>query len=66
LDNSQQNGWREPREFRNMRWEGGTEAAAAAPPASKADVTPPNLEETIQKEIRKSVDQENRDVRTRR
>jgi dienelactone hydrolase len=65
-DNSQQNGWREPREFRNMRWEGGTEAAAAAPPASKADVTPPNLEETIQKEIRKSVDQENRDVRTRR
>lgn len=52
-------GWNAPREFRNLRWEGGAEQADAAAPA--AVVAPKDLDETIQKEIRKSIEQEKRD-----
>ncbi len=54
-DNWQQNGWREPREFRNLRWEGGTDAAASAGPASTAAPAPGELEATIPSEINKSL-----------
>jgi dienelactone hydrolase len=54
-------GWNEPREFRNLRWEGGVENAVVAGPASSKDVAPGNLDEIIQKEIKKSVELEKRD-----
>jgi hypothetical protein len=60
-ENIQQNGWREPREFRNLRWEGGVDSVAVAAPAAGSDAVPQNLDETIQKEIKKSVEQEKRD-----
>jgi len=50
----QQNGWREPREFRNLRWEGGEDAAAVAPSATTAPA-PAELDATIQTEIKKSL-----------
>ena len=54
-------GWREPREFRNLRWEGGVDNADVAAPASMKDVAPKNLDETIQNDIKKSIDLEKRD-----
>ena len=56
-------GWNEPREFRNLRWEGGEESGAAAAPASTADAAPKNLDETIQKEIQKSIELEKQEKR---
>jgi hypothetical protein len=55
-DNMQQNGWREPREFRNLRWEGGANTAEAVAPVSRTDVKPAELDATIQKEIKKSLE----------
>jgi hypothetical protein len=55
-DNPQQNGWREPREFRNLRWEGGSDTADAIAPVSRADPVPAELDATIQKEIKKSLE----------
>ena len=60
-ENIQQNGWRPPREFRNLHWEGGVEGSDATAPVSMTDAAPQNLQDTIQKEIRKSVDQENQE-----
>jgi len=54
-DNMQQNGWREPREFRNLRWEGGTNMIDVVAPASRTDVKSAELDATIQKEIKKSL-----------
>lgn len=54
-ENMQQNGWREPREFRNLRWEGGAEAAAAVVPGSGDAPAPAELDATIQTEIEKSL-----------
>ena len=54
-ENMQQNGWREPREFRNLRWEGGAEAAAAVVPGSAAAPAPAELDATTQAEIKKSL-----------
>lgn len=53
--NSQRNGWREPREFRNLRWEGGGDATPSAGPASTAAPPPAELDATIQSEIKKSL-----------
>lgn len=53
--NSQRNGWREPREFRNLRWEGGSDATPSAGPASTAAPPPAELDATIQSEIKKSL-----------
>ena len=53
-ENMQQNGWREPREFRNLRWEGGEDAATVAPSATTAPA-PAELDATIQTEIKKSL-----------
>jgi hypothetical protein len=55
-DNQQQNGWHAPREFRNLRWEGGEYRADAVAPGSKTDVKPAELDATIQQEIKKSLD----------
>jgi dienelactone hydrolase len=55
-DNPQQNGWREPREFRNLRWEGGAYKAGAVAHDTKTDVKPAELDATIQKEIKKSLE----------
>jgi hypothetical protein len=55
-DNPQQNGWREPREFRNLRWEGGEYKGAATAPGSQTDVKPAELDATIQEEIKKSLE----------
>jgi hypothetical protein len=49
-------GWNEPREFRNLRWEGGADKAEATAPAALENAVPKNLEETIQKEIKKSLE----------
>ena len=57
-ENEQKSGWPEPREFRNLRWEGGDYHAPVAAPAVGSDAVPQNLEETIQNEIKKSIDQE--------
>lgn len=54
-------GWSEPREFRNLRWEGGEYGADAAAPAALTDAAPKDLNETIQKEIKKSIELEKRD-----
>ena len=54
-------GWNEPREFRNLRWEGGAEPAGATGAAAAADAVPQNVDAIIQKEIGKSVDLENRE-----
>ena len=54
-------GWNAPREFRNLRWEGGVYKADATAPVSMTDAAPANLNDTIQAEIKKSVDQEARD-----
>jgi hypothetical protein len=40
-----------------MRWEGGSDTAAAVAPVSRTDVKPAELDATIQKEIKKSLDQ---------
>lgn len=54
-------GWREPREFRNLRWEGGVYTTDATAPLPTSDAAPQNLNETIQKEIRISLELEKRD-----
>ena len=43
-------GWRAPREFRNLCWEGGSANSLPELPAM-SDTAPKNLDETIQKEI---------------
>ncbi len=53
-ENSQRNGWHEPREFRNLRWEGGSDAAASVAPAPAAPA-PGELDATIQSEIKNSL-----------
>ena len=53
-ENIQKCGWTEPREFRNLRWEGGQYTTRASAADGK-DAKPRNLEETIQKEIKKSL-----------
>lgn len=55
LENSQRNGWREPREFRHLRWQGGADAATSAAPASTAAPATAELDATIQAEIKKSL-----------
>jgi len=54
-------GWRDPREFRNLRWEGGMYNTDVTAPVATTDVVPKNLDEVIQKEIKKSVELEKRD-----
>ena len=54
-------GWPAPREFRNLRWEGGVDNENAATAPAGTDVVPANLDETIQKEIKKSTDLEKRE-----
>ena len=54
-ENVQKCGWSEPREFRNMRWEGGSCTTDIKAPASGNDAEPHNLDDTIQKEIKKSL-----------
>ena len=54
--NMQQNGWREPREFRNLRWEGGANTAGPVAPVSGTLTVPAELNATIQKEIKKSLE----------
>jgi len=49
-------GWDVPIELRNMRWEGGVERVDVTAPASTTDAAPKNLDETIQKEIKKSME----------
>ena len=58
-------GWPAPREFRNLRWEGGAEFGTATAPAAMKDAVPQNLDETIQREIKKSTDLEKRDKANR-
>jgi len=58
-------GWPAPREFRNLHWEGGVETGDATAPAAMKDAVPQNLDETIQKEIKKSTDLEKRDKANR-
>ena len=53
-------GWRAPREFRNLCWEGGSANSLPELPAM-SDTAPKNLDETIQKEIKKSIELESRD-----
>lgn len=53
-ENQQRTGWHEPREFRNLRWEGGADAAAAVLPGSAAPAAG-ELDATIQLEIKKSL-----------
>ena len=55
------NGWNAPREFRNLRWEGGEYMADATAPVSMTDPAPVNINDTIQSEIKKSVEQEARE-----
>jgi hypothetical protein len=50
--------WNAPREFRNLRWEGGVYGVDAAAPVSLTDAAPKDLNETIQKEIKKSIELE--------
>ena len=54
-------GWREPRDFRNLRWEGGVYNTDAAAPVALTDAAPKDLNETIQKEIKKSIELEKRE-----
>lgn len=54
-DNQQHNGWREPREFKNLRWEGGSDTSASVVPGSTATPAPGELDATIQSEIKKSL-----------
>ncbi len=54
-------GWGEPREFRNLHWEGGVYHTDTAAPAAPGDVAPKNLDEVIQKEIKKSIELEKRE-----
>ncbi len=54
-------GWKAPRDFRNLRWEGGVYNTDAAAPVAATDIVPKNLDETIQKEIKKSVELEKRE-----
>jgi len=54
-------GWGEPREFRNLHWEGGVYHTDPAAPAAPGDVAPKNLDEVIQKEIKKSIELEKRE-----
>lgn len=49
-------GWDVPIELRNMRWEGGVDRTDVTAPAASTDAAPKNLDETIQKEIKKSFD----------
>lgn len=49
-------GWSEPREFRNLRWEGGVYDAQTVAPVAMTDAAPKDLNETIQKEIKKSLE----------
>ena len=55
-------GWNEPREFRNLRWEGGAESNVSGQ-VMTADAAPKNLDETIQKEIQKSIELEKQEKR---
>ena len=54
-------GWSAPREFRNLRWEGGVYGAEAIAPVALTDAAPKDLNETIQKEIKKSIELEKAD-----
>lgn len=54
-DNQQHNGRREPREFKNLRWEGGSDTSASVVPGSTATPAPGELDATIQSEIKKSL-----------
>jgi len=58
-------GWSAPREFRNLHWEGGVDNTNVTAPAAMKDAVPKNLDETIQKEIKKSTDLEKRDKANR-
>lgn len=49
-------GWDVPIQLRNMRWVGGVERVDVTAPAATTDAAPKNLDETIQKEIKKSID----------
>lgn len=51
-------GWDQPIELRNMRWEGGVNQVDVTAPAAATDGAPKNLDETIQKEIKKSLENE--------
>jgi hypothetical protein len=48
--------WNAPREFRNLRWEGGVYGTQAIAPVTLTDAAPKDLNETIQKEIKKSIE----------
>jgi regulation of enolase protein 1 (concanavalin A-like superfamily) len=54
-------GWSAPREFRNLRWEGGVYGAETIAPVALTDAAPKDLNETIQKEIKKSIELEKAD-----
>jgi len=54
-------GWREPREFRNLRWVGGVYTADVSAPSAMKDAAPEDLNATIQKAIKKSIELEKRD-----
>jgi hypothetical protein len=53
--------WNAPREFRNLRWEGGVYGSQALAPVALIDAAPKDLNETIQKEIKKSIELEKRE-----
>jgi hypothetical protein len=54
-------GWSTPREFRNLRWEGGVYNSDVSAPAAMKDSAPEDLNATIQQEIKKSIELEKRD-----
>jgi pimeloyl-ACP methyl ester carboxylesterase len=54
-------GWSTPREFRNLRWEGGVYNSDVSAPAAMKDAAPEDLNATIQQEIKKSIELEKRD-----
>jgi hypothetical protein len=54
------NPWKEPREFRNLRWVGGRRAADTSG-AGKGALTPGQLEAQIRDAIKESTDREKRE-----
>jgi len=52
--------WREPRQFRNLRWLGGTQTTEKVQ-ADDGPLTPQQLERQIQKAIKESTDEEKRE-----
>jgi Acetyl xylan esterase (AXE1) len=47
-------GWRAPREFRNLRWEGGADVKEGAVSGVGTDAVPKDLDDTIKAAIKKS------------